>query len=73
MTSFYVFIHMNVKEFKPKIHLMKFKFKFLFKNFKSEQQWIEQKSILQRTIKRTHIIKTHLMRKNRRIKTYEPH
>jgi hypothetical protein len=24
MASYYVFIHMNVKEFKPKIYLMKF-------------------------------------------------
>ncbi len=28
MASYLIFIHMNVKEFKPKIHLMKSKFKF---------------------------------------------
>jgi hypothetical protein len=28
MASYLILIHMNVKEFKPKIHLMKFKFKF---------------------------------------------
>jgi hypothetical protein len=28
MANYCIFIHMNVKEFKPKIHLIKFKFKF---------------------------------------------
>jgi len=33
MASCCFFIHMNVKEFKPKIHLINFKFKFQFKTF----------------------------------------
>jgi hypothetical protein len=34
MVTCFFFIHMNVKELKPKIHL---KFKFRFKTFESEQ------------------------------------
>jgi hypothetical protein len=33
MASFSFLIHMNVKEFKPKIHLIKIKFKFQFKTY----------------------------------------
>jgi hypothetical protein len=53
MASYWFFIYMNVKEFKQKIHLMK----FWFRTFKSEYQCIKHESILQRTIKMTHIIK----------------
>ncbi len=57
MASYYFSIDMNVKEFKLKIHLMNFKFKFWFKTFKSEQQHVGRESILQRIIKNIHIIK----------------
>jgi hypothetical protein len=58
ITNCCFFIHMNVKEFKPKIHLMeiKFKFKFQFITFESEHLLHQKKSILQRTMKRSHII-----------------
>jgi hypothetical protein len=62
MASYLILIHMNVKEFKPKIHLMKFKFKFWFRTSKSEQQCVEQESIWQRTVKKIHN-KTHLLGK----------
>jgi len=49
----FFFIHMNVKKFKPKIHLIK----FWFRTFKNEHLLCHIESILQRTIKRIHIIK----------------
>jgi hypothetical protein len=46
MVSCFFFIHMNVKEFKPKIHLIKFEIKFWFKTFESEHLLCKKESIL---------------------------
>jgi len=50
------FIHMNVKEFKPKIHLIKFYISILFRTFENEHLLNQKESILQRIIKTIHVI-----------------
>ncbi len=57
MASCYIFIHMNVNELKPKIHLMKFQVYVLIKTFENECQLHPKDSFLQKTIKMTHITK----------------
>jgi hypothetical protein len=57
MLSYCFFIHINVKEFKPKNPFDEIlSFKFWFRRSKSEQERVKHESVLQRTIKRIHII-----------------
>ncbi len=64
MACYCIFIHMNLKEFKPKIHLMSLSFDL--KPLKVNNNLLDKNQFCKENYQKNSYNKTHLMRKNLR-------